>query len=126
MRIGMLIAGFLILANPVIYLIDFLPDVIGMALIVLGLTKVSYLVGKLEQARALYQKLIIVEAVNLFSFAIVAMSPGNEKPTMALLLAFAFGVLELIFFIPQQYICSTVLRTAELDIQALRCLHQSW
>ena len=100
MRIGMLIAGFLILANPVIYLIDFLPDVIGMALIVLGLTKVSYLVGKLEQARALYQKLIIVEAVNLFSFAIVAMSPGNEKPTMALLLAFAFGVLELIFFIP--------------------------
>ncbi len=100
MRIGMLIAGFIMLCNPVIYLIDVLPDVIGMALIALSLTKASYLVGKLDQARNLFQKLIIVEAVNFFSFAVVAISPGGEKATMALLLAFSFGVVELIFFIP--------------------------
>lgn len=100
MRIGMLIAGFIMLCNPVVYLIDVFPDVIGVALIILSLTKVSYLVGKLERARMLFQKLLIVEAINIFAFPLVAVTYESDKATMALLLAFAIGVVELIFFIP--------------------------
>ncbi len=100
MRIGMLIAGFIMLCNPVVYLIDVFPDVIGVALIVLALNKASYLVGKIDRARALFAKLLIVEAVNLCAFPIVAVTDEAEQGTMALLLAFSIGVLELIFFIP--------------------------
>ncbi|MBE6626192.1 MAG: hypothetical protein E7628_03275 [Ruminococcaceae bacterium] len=100
MRIGMLIAGFIMLCNPVIYLIDVLPDVIGVALIIIALTKSSYLVGKIDRARVLFQKLLIVEAVNLFAFPIVAVTYESDQATMALLLAFSIGVVELIFFIP--------------------------
>ena len=57
MGFGLVIAGFTLLFNPVIHVVDLIPDALGFLLIVIGLTKMSFFIGKIEQARSLFIKL---------------------------------------------------------------------
>ncbi len=96
MGFGCLIAGFVLLFNPVIHVVDILPDAIGFLLIVGGLTKMSFFISKIAQARDLFWKLAFVEIAKLLSILIIPYADGSTKT----LLALVFGVVELILFIP--------------------------
>ena len=64
MGFGLLIAGFVLLVNPVIMFPifgDILPDAIGFFLIAAGLTKLSSFIGKISEAREGFMKLAFAE-----------------------------------------------------------------
>ncbi len=96
MNWGMLIAGFIFLSNPVITVVDILPDAIGFFLIAAGLTKPAYYVGETAKAREGMMKLGLLEVVKFFSILLLPSISGSGK----LLLTFVFGLLELMWFIP--------------------------
>ncbi len=96
MGFGTLIAGFILLFNPVIHVVDVIPDAIGFFLIVGGLTKMSYFVGKIQQARDLFWKLALLEVVKFFCIALIPYTSGSAL----VLLSFVFGVAELLLFVP--------------------------
>lgn len=93
---GCLIAGFIILANPVIHVVDILPDAVGFFLIAAALTKTSYYVGYISKARDGFMKLAFLEIVKFFSVVLIPYTSGSAK----ILLVFVFGLAELILFIP--------------------------
>lgn len=99
MRIGMLIAGFVLLFNPVITVIDILPDCIGFFLIVAAITKPAYFVHRIDKARSLYFKLALLETVKIFAILVQARVSDEDK-TFPLLMATVFGIVELLAFIP--------------------------
>ncbi|MBE6569176.1 MAG: hypothetical protein E7658_03025 [Ruminococcaceae bacterium] len=96
MGFGYMLAGFLFLVNPVIHVIDILPDCIGFWLIARGLTKSAFFVNKLELAKNNFTKLAVLDLIKLFSLLIWPF----VSDTAMLLLAFVFSVLELMLFIP--------------------------
>ncbi len=93
---GMIIAGFVLLANPVINVVDVLPDAIGFFLIAAGMTKTSYFIDELSKAREFFIKLGFLESVKLLSIVSVPYISGSGK----LLLSFVFGLIELMWIIP--------------------------
>lgn len=99
MGFGLLIAGFILLSNPVIMLPifgDILPDAVGFFLIAAGLTKLSAFIGKISEARDGFIKLAFTEVAKFVAMLALVMMSGSAKP----LLALVFGVLEAMFFIP--------------------------
>ncbi len=96
MGFGLLIAGFILLFNPVIVVVDVIPDAIGFFLIVAGLSKMSCFIDKLAQARDGFLKLAFTEVVKFFSIALLAGTTGSMK----VLLAFVFGLIEAMMFLP--------------------------
>ena len=99
MGFGLIMAGFIILFNPVIVNVDVIPDAIGFFLIVAGLTKMSYFIGKIADARDRFLKLAFVEVAKFFSILILPNSSGSTK----VLLAFVFGLIEALLFVPAIY-----------------------
>ncbi len=93
---GLIIAGFVLLANPVINVVDILPDAIGFFLIAAGMTKSSYFIGEISKARELFVKLGFLESLKFLSIALIPYISGSGK----LLLAFVFGILELMWVLP--------------------------
>ena len=79
MGFGLLIAGFILLANPVIHVVDIIPDAIGFFLIMAGLTKLSYIVGKIQIARDWFFKLAILEVAKFFSIAFIPYTSGSAS-----------------------------------------------
>ena len=51
MRIGLILVGFLFLANPVIHVLDVFPDAIGYLLLMAGISKPALFVEHLEEAK---------------------------------------------------------------------------
>ncbi len=96
MGFGYIIAGFVLLLNPVIHVFDLLPDALGFLLMAVGLSKVAYMNGRLSQARAAFLKLAVVELARIFCIVFV---PYMDD-TALLLFAFVFGVIDLILFFP--------------------------
>lgn len=96
MGFGFILIGFLFLINPVIHIIDFIPDCIGFLLIVRGLTKTSFFIDKLAEARRGFLKLFFIDLVKV---AAILLWPYVSDTAM-LLLSFVFSVLELMYFIP--------------------------
>ncbi len=96
MGFGLLIAGFILLANPVIHVVDLFPDSIGFFLIYAGLSKMSFFIGEIEQARSQFFKLAWLQVAKFFSIAFI---PYTSKSALVLM-AFVYGVLELLLFIP--------------------------
>ncbi len=96
MGFGYIIAGFILLANPIIHVIDILPDFVGFFLLAAGLAKMSYMNGKLTYVRGSFLKLGWVELVRVLCIVFI---PYTED-TALLLFAFVFGVAELILFLP--------------------------
>ena len=102
MGFGMVLAGFILLFNPMIHVIDLIPDVIGFLLIAVGLTKTSFFVSRIDDARRLFWKLVIIEGIKLPSFLMIpygSMVP-HQRGSTQVLLTFVFAIIELIAFIP--------------------------
>lgn len=96
MGFGLILAGFILLFNPVIHVVDIIPDAIGFFMIAAGLSKTSCFVTKLSDARDAFLKLAFLEVIKFFSIVFVPYTSGSAL----VLMAFAFSVLELILFIP--------------------------
>ena len=60
MGIGLVMAGLILLFNPVVIVVDVIPDAVGFFLIAAGLTKMSCFIGKIEEARQTFLKLAFV------------------------------------------------------------------
>ena len=96
MGFGLVIAGFVLLFNPVLHVVDIIPDALGFLLIVLGLTKMSFFIGKIEQARSLFIKLALLEGAKCFMILTVPYASGSD----IVLQTFVFGLAEALMFVP--------------------------
>lgn len=96
MGFGLILAGFILLFNPVINVVDIIPDAIGFFLITAGLSKMSCFIDKLSVAREAFLKLAFVETAKIFAVAFIPYTSGSAL----VLMSFVFGVLELLLFIP--------------------------
>jgi len=96
MGFGLVIAGFVLLCNPVIHVVDLIPDALGFLLIVIGLTRMSFFIGKIEQARSLFIKLALLEAAKCFMVLTVPYASGSD----IVLQTFVFGLAEGLMFVP--------------------------
>ena len=96
MGFGLITAGFILLFNPVFYVIDIIPDAIGFFLIAAGLSKLSCFVEKIAQARGMFLKLAYVEIAKTLSLLLIPYNGGSDK----ILYTFVFTVAELLMFIP--------------------------
>lgn len=96
MGFGLVIAGFVMLFNPVLSVIDLVPDALGFLLIVIGLTRMSFFIGKIEQARDLFSKLALLEAAKCVMILTIPYASGSD----IVLQTFVFGLAEALLFVP--------------------------
>ncbi len=96
MGFGLVIAGFVMLFNPVLSVIDLVPDALGFLLIVIGLTRMSFFIGKIEQARDLFSKLALLEAAKCVMILTIPYASGSD----IVLQTFVFGLGEALLFVP--------------------------
>ncbi len=96
MRIGLILAGFFFLTNPVIHVLDIFPDTIGYLLLMAGISKPAFFIDHLADAKKWFSRLAII---TLCRTCAVLIWPGSTDSTM-LLLTFVFSLLEAVCFIP--------------------------
>lgn len=94
---GLIIAGIAFLFIPALGVYDLMPDVIGYALIMLGLSKLAALNGDLSSSRRNFRYLLFITAVKTVLF-FPLMSLRDEMTVM--LYVFAFAIAETVFLIP--------------------------
>lgn len=99
MRIGLILIGFLFLTNPVIHVLDLLPDVIGYLFLMAGISKTALFVEYLANARKWFGRLALITLCRVLA---VFIWPGSTDSTM-LLLTFVFSLLELACFLPAMF-----------------------
>ncbi len=98
MGINFIIAGMIFLFNPFISLFDILPDVIGYALIVYGLSKIADVELKVMGAKRRMTQALYVGA-GRFAFMLMAIFMEFDS-TLTLVFTFSFATLEFFFMIP--------------------------
>lgn len=96
MKIGYLIAGLLILANPNIGIIDFLPDFFGYLLIIHALRTSAVIIPYWSDTVKGAAKMLAVSSVKLFCVPLIF----KDIDSLPILLSFSFALIELIFLLP--------------------------
>ena len=91
-----LLIGFIFLLSPDISIFDLLPDFIGYALILSGLSRLADIDERAFDSRALAKRLFVLSIVKF----IFGMSIGGLQKTNLLLVSFSLAVLDLILIIP--------------------------
>jgi hypothetical protein len=98
MGMGCIIAGMIFLFNPFISIVDILPDVIGYALIVFGMSKFADVELKIREARRRMTSALYVAAGR---FAVMLGSFFMDfDATLTLVFTFSFAALEIFFVLP--------------------------
>lgn len=102
MGFGLVLAGMILLFNPLINIVDLIPDAIGFFLISAGLTKTSFFVGKIGAAKNMFQKMAFLEIAKIFIFFLLPFNSVNphELGSAQLLWTFVFGLFEIIMLVP--------------------------
>lgn len=99
--ISALCAAALFLFFPDMALFDLLPDFIGYALLLSGLSCLRDLNDYFGEAYDRFHKIFWIALVRYLSFfLVIGMVPGREQPDTFLLLTFVFGVLDLFLVLP--------------------------
>lgn len=96
LRTGAIFAGCVFLCNPSVISADILPDIIGIILIMYGLSMLRDLSPGMENAYYAFRPVLFVELGKLASNLLFLIFDG----TWHLIFSFVFGVLELIFMLP--------------------------
>ena len=98
MGFGFVLAGMIFLFDPFINIFDILPDAVGFALIIYGLSKLSDLELKVAEAR---RRMTSALAVAVGRLAVILLSFIMEfDATLMLVFAFSLATLEIFFVIP--------------------------
>lgn len=100
MGTGLICAGFILLCNPVINVIDVIPDAIGFLLIFAGLTRLSFFYDRIERARRLFLWLAVAETAKIASIPLVVKASKFESGSMMVMLSLVFMIVELVLFLP--------------------------
>ncbi len=101
MGFGLIAAAPFFLFNPDYAVVDFLPDIFGYIFIVLSLRKMRDISSKLSAAYTGFFRLAVVSGFKLLASAMLfALFNEAERPTMRLVMAFCFAVVELILLLP--------------------------
>ncbi|MBR4873150.1 MAG: hypothetical protein IKV00_04865 [Clostridia bacterium] len=96
--LGLVCAALVFLFNPMISVIDVLPDCIGYLLLCMGITQLADMDYHFEEALKYFKRMLIASAIQLGSVLVIfGLVTDRERPTAFLLLAFIFSVVELIF-----------------------------
>lgn len=98
MGYGLILAGFILLFNPVINVYDVIPDLVGFLLIVAGLTKLSYFLDDIERSHKMFRNLVFVELAKLAAIFVISFAAPAEKGSLRVLFAFVFGFAEALMF----------------------------
>lgn len=99
--VGALAAAAVFLFLPDMALFDLLPDFIGYALVLSGLSCLRDLNAYFEDAYDRFFKTLWLTLVKYLSFFfVIGFVPGKEQPDTFLLLTFVFAVFELFFVLP--------------------------
>ncbi len=98
MGIRYIIIGLLFFINPNINIVDVLPDCIGAAFILLGMTKLADVASDLAEAKKSFSRLLVTELVKLALLVTVPIITDAEK-TYFLIYVLVFGTLEAVFCI---------------------------
>lgn len=96
---GLVLAGLAFLLVPSVGIIDLMPDFIGYALILGGISKLTALNGDIERARVKFRFLFYVTLLRAFMIIPLGMI-GDEMTTM--LFVFSFAVAETVFLLLAQ------------------------
>ena len=98
MSFGLVMIGLCFFFNPLLALIDFLPDFIGCLLVYFGLIRVSRINSVMQEARNKFLQLCVVcLAKDILILMIQGSSAANEKATSLLLISFSGAFLFLWF-----------------------------
>lgn len=98
---GLIFVGLIFLFNPDIAVIDVIPDLFGYLFITLGLKYLRDMCPHIEVAAERFSKMIPIGAAKLFSVAFIfGLTNFDTRPTMILLFAFCFAVVEIIVLVP--------------------------
>lgn len=98
---GLLIPAVIFFFNPLVAVLDFLPDFIGYLLLWAALYRAADLSSQLDEAKRGFVRMAIIDALKFGSnLWMIFMVASHELPNTRLLLTFVFGVLEMIYAIP--------------------------
>ena len=98
--IGLIAVAPVFLFNPELVFIDVLPDAVGYLLILLGLRLLRDLCPHTEEAHLRFRNMFVVALFRIVATFVVFATNQYERPTLILLLTFAFGVMDFIWAIP--------------------------
>lgn len=96
MRFSLILCGFIFIVSPDISIFDFLPDLIGWFLIVLGITPLADIEMRADDAKALALRMMLFSAVKT-ALSIFTFRFGTAD---MLLVTFAYSIVELVTVIP--------------------------
>ncbi len=101
MGIGSLIISAFFLFNPDIAIIDIIPDVFGYIFILFGLSQLSEINEKIEEARNCFKKAAICNLIKLSLLVVLfGMVSQREMPVSMLLFTFVMNLFDLIYVVP--------------------------
>ncbi len=101
MGIGLLIISPFFLFNPDIAIIDIIPDVFGYIFILFGLSQLSEVNDKINQARNCFKKAAICNLIKLALLVVLfGMVSQREMPVSMLLFTFVMNIFDLIYVVP--------------------------
>ena len=96
--LGLVCISFLFLFNPVLAVIDILPDFIGYLLLCIGISQLADMNYHFEESLRYFKRMLVVSIIQMFSvFLLFGLVTGRERPTAILLFTFTFAVVEVIF-----------------------------
>ena len=96
--LGLVCISFLFLFNPVLAVIDILPDFIGYLLLCIGISQLADMNYHFEESLRYFKRMLAVSIIQMFSiFLLFGLVTGRERPTAILLFTFTFAVVEVIF-----------------------------
>ncbi len=96
MNIKFIIIGMFFLLNPQINIIDILPDFVGYAFIIKGLSKYSFICDDFKITYSSIKYLLVISALKIPCLAAVFAASGSNQVWL-LLLAVCFGIFEVFF-----------------------------
>ena len=95
------IVGSFFLISPMFAVVDILPDFIGYAFILFGVSKLADMNDKIEASAKLFRRLVILGVVRLVAILVVyGMASPTEKPTLQLLTSFVRAILDVMTLVP--------------------------
>lgn len=95
------LAGSIFLISPMFAVVDVLPDFIGYALILFGVSKLADINDKIALSAKYFRRLVMLGLARMFAILLVyGMSSPVERPTLQLLCSFVLCLLDCITLIP--------------------------
>lgn len=96
MGFSLLLTGFIFLFSPDISLFDLLPDFIGWSFITLGLLKLADIEMRLEDAKILSRRMLLISIVKL----VLSLFTFKFSSSDSMLATFSYGIVEIITVFP--------------------------